>query len=1200
MDLENHLSHKSTMNKQEKGSSDTENDDEEWPPADEPYVEPVNGQVRPITTPPPHRPGRLTNQLDYIKKTVVQAVWRHTNAWIFHTPVDTISLKIPDYHTVIKRPMDLTTIKERLRKNFYQNAKQCIKDFKLMFQNCYTYNNAEEFVCKMAKSVESLFYSKLAGMPKDEVELASLSVKPPLKKKPPGTGTLKLDLNRTSSSAVSSTSSNCASTDVARHALPQQVGMPVNRASFTRSPPQAIKIEDGLHMGLKRRADTEIGVNDPLYTPPDSKAAKIGERRKSNRQIKKPQRSAEEVDPFLAVPLASVSSSGSAEVSVKEKLTPALKYCHDIINELLNKKLKKWAWPFEKPVDAEWLGLTNYHEVIKKPMDLSTVKSKLENFEYKNSKEFAADVKLIFSNCRQYNGPEHEVVGMASKIEEIFDDRFSKCPPDPPEPDLDMEVVEDSDTSTDSEGAGEERAKTLLRFQEQVKMMQEQIRELVEEISRKGKKKAKKKKKKEQKELNSFSNNVSLNNHVPANLGQTNYSLSNNIGNKKSKKGLSTPAANKSYSSNLVNSTVDNCVLSPETEFPPVSAGGRKQVAASLPAMPLTTGKAVKTKAATKQAPVKTPNNTQAPKKPRANYATKASNKKKGPAAAAAYDSEDEDSAKPMSYDEKRQLSLDINKLPGDKLGRVVNIIQTREPSLRDSNADEIEIDFETLRPSTLRELEAYVASCLRKKPRKPYTKKVKGKEEVSPEKKNALENKLPAAQASKKPKKENKQVSNNLGRFDDESSSSDSSSSSASSSSSDTSDSEGGHDGHLKKKSVKKTNQVNKTGAETRSVPTLTMNTATGGIINKPQIPPPVTVATPVTSSVLPPTTTSQQTPAAPAVKKAVSVIASRQDQPDIKPVVVEPPAVPQFIPAVVKVEAESTALAPSKTEVKPPVPQHNTAPVVPNITSTEPPVPIPSVVAVPKTEVESPSTTQSCPIPPLQMPQPSNGSISNPINLLVQPPKEEKPSFAEAPTSTSNSLPEPAKQNSVSYNNNNTPSYRPKLPEQNLKNASSWSSLAQSSPSMLVPPTPPPSAALKSAVADSFQAFREQAKERAKKERALIEQQELRRAQKEQAEKERLRLENEKRKEREEEEALERARKSVAEQSRVEEVKSVSQVEDITSPAALQRTENSAAAERERLRKREQERRRREAMAGQIDMNLQSDLMAAFEESL
>lgn len=69
-----------------------------------------------------------------------------------------------------------------------------------------------------------------------------------------------------------------------------------------------------------------------------------------------------------------------------------------------------------------------------------------------------------------------------------------------------------------------------------------------------------------------------------------------------------------------------------------------------------------------------------------------------------------------MSYEEKRQLSLDINKLPGDKLGRVVNIIQTREPSLKNSNPDEIEIDFETLKPSTLRELEKYVSSCLRKK----------------------------------------------------------------------------------------------------------------------------------------------------------------------------------------------------------------------------------------------------------------------------------------------------------------------------------------------------------------------------------------------------------------------------------------------------------------------------------------------------
>lgn len=78
------------------------------------------------------------------------------------------------------------------------------------------------------------------------------------------------------------------------------------------------------------------------------------------------------------------------------------------------------------------------------------------------------------------------------------------------------------------------------------------------------------------------------------------------------------------------------------------------------------------------------------------------------------WDSESE--SLPMSYDEKQQLSLDINRLPGMKLGRVVHIIQTREPSMCDTNPDEIEIDFEVLKPSTLRALQRYVRSCLYQK----------------------------------------------------------------------------------------------------------------------------------------------------------------------------------------------------------------------------------------------------------------------------------------------------------------------------------------------------------------------------------------------------------------------------------------------------------------------------------------------------
>lgn len=82
------------------------------------------------------------------------------------------------------------------------------------------------------------------------------------------------------------------------------------------------------------------------------------------------------------------------------------------------------------------------------------------------------------------------------------------------------------------------------------------------------------------------------------------------------------------------------------------------------------------------------------------------------------YPSSDEEDAKPMTYDEKRQLSLNINKLPGKKLGEVVHIIQMREPELKDSSPNEIEIDFETLKPSTLRDLEKYISHVLKKQKR--------------------------------------------------------------------------------------------------------------------------------------------------------------------------------------------------------------------------------------------------------------------------------------------------------------------------------------------------------------------------------------------------------------------------------------------------------------------------------------------------
>lgn len=115
----------------------------------------------------------------------------------------------------------------------------------------------------------------------------------------------------------------------------------------------------------------------------------------------------------------------------KEKLSESLKSCNEILKELFSKKHSGYAWPFYKPVDAKMLGLHDYHDIIKKPMDLGTVKRKMDDREYKSAAEFEADVRLIFTNCYKYNPPDHDVVKMGRKLQDVFEMRFANIPDEP-------------------------------------------------------------------------------------------------------------------------------------------------------------------------------------------------------------------------------------------------------------------------------------------------------------------------------------------------------------------------------------------------------------------------------------------------------------------------------------------------------------------------------------------------------------------------------------------------------------------------------------------------------------------------------------------------------------------------------------------------------------------------------------------------
>jgi hypothetical protein len=95
-----------------------------------------------------------------------------------------------------------------------------------------------------------------------------------------------------------------------------------------------------------------------------------------------------------------------------------MKQCSTLLKKVMS---HKHAWVFNKPVNAEELGILDYHTVIKKPMDLGTVKKKLESGHYPDPIGFAEDVRLTFFNAMSYNPQGHDVYIMANTLAAAFE-----------------------------------------------------------------------------------------------------------------------------------------------------------------------------------------------------------------------------------------------------------------------------------------------------------------------------------------------------------------------------------------------------------------------------------------------------------------------------------------------------------------------------------------------------------------------------------------------------------------------------------------------------------------------------------------------------------------------------------------------------------------------------------------------------------
>uniref|UniRef100_A0A8C3HI59 Tripartite motif containing 24 n=1 Tax=Chrysemys picta bellii TaxID=8478 RepID=A0A8C3HI59_CHRPI len=92
-------------------------------------------------------------------------------------------------------------------------------------------------------------------------------------------------------------------------------------------------------------------------------------------------------------------------------------YCHEM------------SLAFQDPVPPT---VPEYYKIIKKPMDLSTIKKRLQVNHplYMKPEDFVADFRLIFQNCAEFNEPDSEVADAGMKLEAYFEELLKTLYPE--------------------------------------------------------------------------------------------------------------------------------------------------------------------------------------------------------------------------------------------------------------------------------------------------------------------------------------------------------------------------------------------------------------------------------------------------------------------------------------------------------------------------------------------------------------------------------------------------------------------------------------------------------------------------------------------------------------------------------------------------------------------------------------------------
>ncbi|XP_073899992.1 protein polybromo-1 isoform X2 [Castor canadensis] len=328
----------------QKGEADEEDDDED-------------GQDNQGTVTEGSSPSYLKEILEQLLEAIVVAT--NPSGRLISELFQKLPSKVqyPDYYAIIKEPIDLKTIAQRIQNGSYKSIHAMAKDIDLLAKNAKTYNEPGSQVFKDANSIKKIFYMKKAEIEHHEMTKSSLRIR---------------------------TTSNLAAARL--------TGPSHSKGSLCeeRNPTSKYYRNKRAVQGGRLSAITM--------------ALQYG--------------SESEEDAALAAARYEEGESEAESITSFMDVSNPFYQLYDTVRSCRNNQGQLIAEPFfHLPSKKKY---PDYYQQIKMPISLQQIRTKLKNQEYETLDHLECDLNLMFENAKRYNVPNSAIYKRVLKLQQVM------------------------------------------------------------------------------------------------------------------------------------------------------------------------------------------------------------------------------------------------------------------------------------------------------------------------------------------------------------------------------------------------------------------------------------------------------------------------------------------------------------------------------------------------------------------------------------------------------------------------------------------------------------------------------------------------------------------------------------------------------------------------------------------------------------